>query len=80
MRRAETSQEAGRRRVGGENGEIRQSWNYLHVESHLILDDKFPCDVLTRLCSIVPLLAVDLDVVHTFPLVNDEDLIGVSEP
>ena len=29
MRRAETSQEAGRRRVGGENGEIRQSWNYL---------------------------------------------------
>ena len=29
MRRAETSQEAGRRRVVGEKGEIRQSWNYL---------------------------------------------------
>ena len=33
MRRAETSQEAGRRRVGGENGEIRQSWNYLFSSS-----------------------------------------------
>merc|ERR1712218_396761 len=35
MRRAETSQEAGRRRVGGENGEIRQSWNYLSLPAGL---------------------------------------------
>ena len=53
---------------------------HYHVESHLILYDELPCNVLTNLSSIVQLLAVHLDVVHTFPLVDDEDLVGVSEP
>ena len=51
-----------------------------NVESHLILDDELSCDVLANLRSIVQFLAVYLDIIHTFPLVDDKDLVGVSEP
>ena len=51
-----------------------------NVESHLILYDELSSDVLANLCSIGQLLAVYLDIIHTLPLVDDEDFICVSEP
>ena len=51
-----------------------------NVESHLILYDELSSDVLAHLRSIGQLLAVYLDIIHTLPLVDDEDFVGVSEP
>ena len=51
-----------------------------NVEPHLLLYDELSCDVLANLRSIGQFLAVPLDIIHPFPLVDDEDLVGVSEP